>query len=65
MTTWEVGGEEGKLVVEEKGTVRSSRVLMGFIRTTFHGSHEKLLRDFVACLEKVEVLESEGTEKEL
>lgn len=41
---------EGRLVLEEKATVRASRILMGFIRTTLQESHEKLVRDFMGVL---------------
>lgn len=50
-TTWIVAGEEGSLVLEERGKVTSNRMLMGFIRTTLQESHEKLVRDFMAVLE--------------
>jgi hypothetical protein len=52
VTTWVVReGEEGGLVLDERGEVTSNRMLMGFIRTTLKESHEKLVKDFVACLE--------------
>ncbi|ESZ96530.1 hypothetical protein SBOR_3032 [Sclerotinia borealis F-4128] len=43
---------EGRLVLEEKGTVRASRMLMGFIKTTLQESHEKLVRDFMRTLKE-------------
>ena len=56
-TTWIVreadGQEEGSgLVLEERGKVTSNRMLMSFIRTTLQDSHDKLVRDFMALLEK-------------
>lgn len=53
-TTWVVQeGEEGEgLVLDERGCVTSNRMLMGFIKTTLQESHEKLVRDFVALLER-------------
>ena len=56
-TTWIVrdgnGDEEGEgLVLEERGKVTSNRMLMGFIKTTLQASHEKLVKDFMAVLER-------------
>lgn len=42
---------DGRLVLEEKGVVRASRMLMGFIKTTLQESHEKLVKDFMGVLE--------------
>ncbi|PQE25111.1 hypothetical protein CJF31_00005967 [Rutstroemia sp. NJR-2017a BVV2] len=56
VTSWvvrEVEGEgEKKWVLEERGEVRASRFLMGFIKTTLQESHQKLVRDFMAVLEE-------------
>ncbi|TGO60556.1 hypothetical protein BOTNAR_0143g00180 [Botryotinia narcissicola] len=41
---------QGRLVLEEKGVVRASRMLMGFIKTTLQESHEKLVKDFMRVL---------------
>ena len=43
---------EGRLVLEEKGVVRASRMLMGFIKTTLQESHEKLVKDFMRVLKE-------------
>lgn len=51
-TTWIVKEEGGGLVLEERGRVTSNRMLIGFIKTTLQESHEKLVRDFLAVLEK-------------
>ena len=56
ITTWLVrDAEDGsdRLVLEERGKVTSNRMLMGFIKTTLQESHEKLVKDFVATLERV------------
>lgn len=52
-TTWLIKEEEGALVLEERGCVKSNRMLMSFIKTTLQESHEKLVKDFVALLEKM------------
>jgi hypothetical protein len=53
VTTWMVReGDDGGLVLDERGMVTSNRMLMGFIKTTLQGSHEKLVKDFMAALEK-------------
>jgi hypothetical protein len=62
VTEWIVREENDGLVLEEKGEVTSNRMLMGFIKTTFHESHEKLVKDFVAMVEKTWA-EREGTGK--
>ena len=59
-TTWvireakegEMGADgQGKgLLVDEKGEVRSNRMLMGFIKTTLKESHDRLVKDFVEAL---------------
>jgi hypothetical protein len=60
-TMWMVKeGEGGGLVLEEKGRVTSNRMLMGFIKTTLQESHEKLVRDFMAVLQKDVAGEGEG-----
>ena len=66
-TTWVVReGEEGEvgdgevLVLEEKGRVTSNRMLMAFIKTTLQESHDKLVRDFVALLEREVASEGAG-----
>jgi hypothetical protein len=60
-TTWIVkDGEGGGLVLEERGKVTSNRMLMGFIKTTLQESHEKLVKDFMAVLEKEVAGEGEG-----
>jgi hypothetical protein len=41
--------------------VSGNLVLMGFIKTTLLGSHEELMKDFVACLER----EVKGVEVEV
>ncbi|KAF7927349.1 uncharacterized protein EAE97_010024 [Botrytis byssoidea] len=43
---------QGRLVLEEKGVVRASRMLMGFIKTTLQESHEKLVKDFMRVLKE-------------
>jgi len=66
VTTWvvrEIGeGGEG-LVLEERGNISSNRLLMGFIKTTLQDSHEKLVKDFVAELER-ELGDEEKAEEE-
>lgn len=55
ITTWLVKEAEdgnGGLLLEERGKVTSNRMLMSFIKTTLQESHEKLVRDFVAALER-------------
>jgi len=60
-TTWLVkDGENGELVLEERGKVTSNRMLMGFIKTTLQASHEKLVKDFLAVLEREVAGEWEG-----
>lgn len=51
-TTWIMKEEGAELVLEERGTVTSNRMLMGFIKTTLQESHDKLVRDFLVVLEK-------------
>jgi hypothetical protein len=59
VTTWVVKeGEDGRVVLDERGLVTSNRMLMGFIKTTLQGSHDKLVKDFAAALER-EVAEGE------
>lgn len=55
-------GSGGRLVLEERGVVRASRMLMGFIKTTLQDSHEKLVRDFMKVLEGKERKEVNGGE---
>lgn len=55
VTTWMVRDAEGGgggLFLDERGVVTSNRMLMGFIRTTLQESHDNLVRDFVAALER-------------
>ena len=59
-TTWIVRDGEGGLVLEERGKVTSNRMLMGFIKTTLQDSHEKLVKDFMAVLEKEVAGDGEG-----
>lgn len=61
-TTWVVrdGENAGPLVLEERGRVTSNRMLMGFIKTTLQESHEKLVRDFMAAVEREFAVEGEG-----
>jgi len=63
LTTWVVKEEDGEVILDERGVVTSNRMLMGFIKTTLQGSHDKLVKDFVALLEK-SWAEKEGTGKE-
>ncbi|RDW94826.1 hypothetical protein BP5796_00589 [Coleophoma crateriformis] len=63
-TTWLVRDAEdgsGGLVLEERGRVSSNRMLMGFIKTTLQESHDKLVKDFVAVLEREAAKFSEAT----
>lgn len=48
-------GSGGRLLLEEKGVVSASRMLMGFIKTTFQDSHEKLVEDFMGVLDGIEI----------
>jgi hypothetical protein len=60
-TTWLVKQGEGEgLMLEERGRVTSNRMLMGFIKTTLQDSHDKLIRDFMAVLEKEVAGEGNG-----
>jgi len=62
VTTWSLREDgDGGLVLDERGTVTSNRMLMGFIRTTLQGSHDKLVRNFVAVLERE--MRGEGEEE--
>jgi hypothetical protein len=50
----DVAGQDQKqdIVLESTVTVTSNRMLMGFIKTTLQESHETLVKEFVAVLEK-------------
>lgn len=51
VTTWLVKETyDGQLVIEERGLMTSNRLLMGFIKSTLHDSHDKLLSDIVTEL---------------
>jgi hypothetical protein len=53
ITTWLVKEDQKQdMVLESTVTVTSNRMLMGFIKTTLQESHETLVKEFVAVLEK-------------
>ncbi|KAM3084548.1 hypothetical protein ACMFMG_001350 [Clarireedia jacksonii] len=58
VTSWVLKEAEGeveggkKWVLEERGEVRASRFLIGFIKTTLQQSHDKLVKDFMNALEE-------------
>ena len=60
VTTWVIKeAADGTITLEERGCVTSNRMLMGFIKTTLQASHDKLVADVVAILEK----DAEGANK--
>lgn len=54
VTIWVVreGKQGGGVELEKTGIVTSNMMLMGFIKTTLQESYDKIVRDFVAALEK-------------
>lgn len=51
VTSWKVREEDGKVILDETGFCTSNRMLMSFIKTTLHESHDELVKSVVAVLE--------------